>query len=205
MEHTVFGKVVAALRKEQISFHSGQTWSQQDLAIESGLTPRIVGRIERGEQARLDGDVLGSLATAFNLTSLERREFFCNGNRSGGSGDREKRFVRQRGVHRSMGVVEQLVCTCISDRSVFRYCWCKSVTAFISQHKPTGTSIVQVNHCWRQQSWTAVCAWNTHEEGVGSWMEVNRTRQRATMESRDVALSSYDPISSVVQRAIEVC
>ena len=77
MEHTVFGKVVAALRKEQISFHSGQTWSQQDLAIESGLTPRIVGRIERGEQARLDGDVLGSLATAFNLTSLERREFFA--------------------------------------------------------------------------------------------------------------------------------
>ena len=77
MEHTVFGKVVAALRKEQISFHSGQTWSQQDLAIEPGLTPRIVGRIERGEQARLDGDVLGSLATAFNLTSLERREFFA--------------------------------------------------------------------------------------------------------------------------------
>ena len=77
MDHATFGKVVAALRKEQISFHSGQNWSQQDLATESGLTPRIVGRIERGEQARLDGDVLGALATAFNLTSLERREFFA--------------------------------------------------------------------------------------------------------------------------------
>lgn len=77
MEHATFGKVVAALRKEQISFHNGQNWSQQDLATESGLTPRIVGRIERGEQARLDGDVLGALATAFNLTSLERREFFA--------------------------------------------------------------------------------------------------------------------------------
>ncbi len=77
MDHATFGKVVAALRKEQISVHSGQNWSQQDLATESGLTPRIVGRIERGEQARLDGDVLGALATAFNLTSLERREFFA--------------------------------------------------------------------------------------------------------------------------------
>jgi len=76
MEHTTFGKVVAALRREQINFRNGQRWSQQDLAVETGLTPRVVGRIERGEQARLDGELLGSLAEAFNLTSLERREFF---------------------------------------------------------------------------------------------------------------------------------
>ena len=76
MEHVTFGKVVAALRREQINYNNGQNWSQQDLADETGLTPRIVGKIERGEQARLDGEILGSLANAFNLTSLERREFF---------------------------------------------------------------------------------------------------------------------------------
>lgn len=77
MDHLTFGKVVASLRKEQTNFRNGQNWSQQDLANESGLTPRIVGRIERGEQARLDGGVLGALAKAFNLTSFERREFFA--------------------------------------------------------------------------------------------------------------------------------
>ena len=77
MEHATFGKVVAALRKEQINFHSGQRWSQQDLADESGLTLRIVGKVERGEQARLDDEMLRGLARAFNLTSLERQEFFA--------------------------------------------------------------------------------------------------------------------------------
>ena len=77
MERATFGEVVAALRKEQIHFLKGQTWSQQDLAIESGLTMRIVGKIERGEQARLNDEMLRGLARAFNLTSLERREFFA--------------------------------------------------------------------------------------------------------------------------------
>lgn len=69
--------MVAALRREQINFHNGQNWSQQDLANETGLTSRVVGKIERGEQARLDGETLRSLARAFNFTSLERREFFA--------------------------------------------------------------------------------------------------------------------------------
>ena len=77
MDHATFGKVVAALRKEHSNFRNGQNWSQQDLASESGLTHRIVGRIERGEQARLDGEMLGAVAKAFNLTSFERREFFA--------------------------------------------------------------------------------------------------------------------------------
>ncbi len=77
MEHVTFGRIVAALRKEQTNFLNGQNWSQQDLAVETGLTPRVVGKIERGEQARLDGELLGSLANAFNLTSLERRELFA--------------------------------------------------------------------------------------------------------------------------------
>ena len=51
MEHKTFGKIVAALRQEQINLANGNSWSQTDLAEETGLTPGIVGRIERGQQA----------------------------------------------------------------------------------------------------------------------------------------------------------
>ena len=77
MEHETFGKIVAALRKEQIDFATGRRWSQQKLAEETGLTKRIVSKIERGRQARLEGEILQELARAFELTSLERREFFA--------------------------------------------------------------------------------------------------------------------------------
>lgn len=73
----MFGKVVAALRKEQIDFESGYNWSQERLAEETGLTTRIVGKIERGSQVRLDKATLQELAQAFKLTTLERREFFA--------------------------------------------------------------------------------------------------------------------------------
>ena len=77
MEHKTFGRIVAALRKEHINFENGHNWTQKDLADDAGLTQRIVGRIERGRQARLDGEILQSLARSFNLTSLERNEFFA--------------------------------------------------------------------------------------------------------------------------------
>ena len=77
MEHETFGKIVAALRKEQINFANGYSWSQQKLADETGLTKRIVSKIERGRQARLDGEILRTLAEALELTSLERYEFFA--------------------------------------------------------------------------------------------------------------------------------
>ena len=77
MEHKAFGQIVTALRKEQIDFASGHSWSQNRLADETGLTLRIVGKIERGEQARLDRAILEGLAQAFQLTSFERREFFA--------------------------------------------------------------------------------------------------------------------------------
>ena len=80
MEHETFGKIVAALRKEHVNFANGHNWSQQDLADELGLTQRIVSKIERGRQSRLDGEILRELATAFDLTSLERREFFAMAN-----------------------------------------------------------------------------------------------------------------------------
>ncbi len=77
MEHRTFGQVVAALRREQFDFASGHSWTQRQLAKETGLTVRIVGKIERGEQARLDAEILQGLAQAFQLTSFERREFFA--------------------------------------------------------------------------------------------------------------------------------
>lgn len=77
MDHEKFGQVVAALRKEQIDLVNGRRWNQQRLADEAGLTIRIVGKIERGRQARLDGDLLLKLADSFDLTSLERQEFFA--------------------------------------------------------------------------------------------------------------------------------
>ena len=77
MDRKIFGRAVAALRKDQIDFASGNSWSQRKLADETGLTSRIVGKIERGSQMRLDRGTLRELARAFKLTSLERREFFA--------------------------------------------------------------------------------------------------------------------------------
>lgn len=77
MKHRTFGQVVAALRREQFDFTSGHSWTQRQLAKKAGLTVRIVGKIERGEQARLDAEILQGLARAFQLTSFERREFFA--------------------------------------------------------------------------------------------------------------------------------
>jgi len=77
VKHSTFGQVVAALRREQFNFTSGHSWTQRQLAKEAGLTVRIVGKIERGEQARLDAEILQGLAQAFQLTSFERREFFA--------------------------------------------------------------------------------------------------------------------------------
>ena len=86
MEHKTFGKIVKALRREQVNLSNGKSWSQQDLADETGLTQRIVSKIERGRQARLDGEMLLDLASAFNLTSLERREFFAMASEVNGRG-----------------------------------------------------------------------------------------------------------------------
>ena len=77
MEHRTFGQIVTALRMEQIDLVSGHSWSQHRLADETGLTVRIVGKIEGGEQARLDWEILEGLAQDFQLTSFERREFFA--------------------------------------------------------------------------------------------------------------------------------
>lgn len=77
MDRETFGRLVAALRKEQFDYQKGRSWSQQELANRTGLTQRIVSKIEVGKQAKLDGVILGGLADAFCLNSLERSEFFA--------------------------------------------------------------------------------------------------------------------------------
>lgn len=77
MNRETFGKIISALRKEQFDYQKGRSWSQQDLADRTGLTQRILSRIEKGKQAKIDGEVLAGLADAIGLTSLERSEFFA--------------------------------------------------------------------------------------------------------------------------------
>jgi transcriptional regulator with XRE-family HTH domain len=77
MRRQDFGKIVASLRKEQVDFTSGRSWTQAQLAEATGLTRKIVSKIEQGAQARLGREVLCALADAFHLTTLERREFFA--------------------------------------------------------------------------------------------------------------------------------
>jgi len=77
MNRTDFGKLIAALRKEQFDPVAGKPWTQQMLAQRTGLLPRTIGEIERGQKAIMDADTLLRLAQAFRLTTLERREFFA--------------------------------------------------------------------------------------------------------------------------------
>ncbi len=76
MDRQEFGKLIAALRKDRIDLIHGGTWSQQDLAEETGLSAKIIGNIERGEKAHLEPDILVGLAEAFGLSTVERIRFY---------------------------------------------------------------------------------------------------------------------------------
>ncbi len=71
-----FGKLVASLRKEKIDPETGKRWTQDTLAIETGLSQRIIATIEQGTKAKLETDTLVDLADAFKLNYLARKEFF---------------------------------------------------------------------------------------------------------------------------------
>lgn len=75
MSRKAFGQLVAALRKEH-SDEEANVWTQEKLGEETGLGALLIGKIERGEKASLDADILVKLAAALHLTSMERREFF---------------------------------------------------------------------------------------------------------------------------------
>ena len=74
-----FGKFVQALRKQRIYFDRNEypkQWSQEKLAEEADLTVRQVSRIEQGQVTNLL-PYLEPLATAFNLTEMEKVAFYA--------------------------------------------------------------------------------------------------------------------------------
>ena len=70
-----FGRLVAALRKENVDVAVGKVWTQKALAERSNLAERTIGQIEQGTKMGLDPQLLFQLADALGLTSLERKAF----------------------------------------------------------------------------------------------------------------------------------
>jgi len=70
-----FGLLVKTLRKNSFD-PSGNRWSREGLSKAVHLTEDQLGRLERGDRKYLDNQTLMLLADSFNLTSLERKEFF---------------------------------------------------------------------------------------------------------------------------------
>jgi hypothetical protein len=81
MDRKVFGKLVAALRREQFN-EEGERFTQAMLAAKSmnldpatPLNELVIGKIERGERAQLDKPMLMSLMQVLDLTLGERQVF----------------------------------------------------------------------------------------------------------------------------------
>lgn len=83
MNRKDFGELVAALRQDF-------GWTQFQLAEYSGLDDAVISQIERGVKRYFDPELLFCLANAFQLTTLERREFIF-----AASGLDESQIVRQ--------------------------------------------------------------------------------------------------------------
>ena len=75
MDRNQFGKLIAALRREQRD-ESDHEYTQAKLAELVGVSEQIIGKIERGEKVTYEADLLINLAKAFRLSSRERKEFF---------------------------------------------------------------------------------------------------------------------------------
>jgi len=75
MDSREFGKLLAALRKQNLTDH-GKTWTREELSRHIHISAHQLGRLERGSRKYLDTETLQLLADAFNLTTLERKEFF---------------------------------------------------------------------------------------------------------------------------------
>ena len=204
MEHQAFGKIVAALRKEQINFTNGNRWNQTDLAEETGLTPSLVGRIERGQQARLDGEILTQLARAFNLTSLERREFFAMA-----SEVTDKEIVRtdlcnEEVFEQGAGVTGLSPNTRISHGPILRHHWRQSFIDRLPQYQPYQTSSGQVYFCRHQQSRLTSEPCLVLTTNTGTCLATHHSQQCAAMENDDPPLSTYAPFPTAVRRSVHL-
>ena len=83
MKRKDFGELVAALRQDL-------GWTQSHLAENADIEDAVVSQIERGVKKYFEPNLLFKLANAFQLTTIERREFLL-----AASGLDQKEMVRQ--------------------------------------------------------------------------------------------------------------
>src|SRR5688500_13259791 len=83
MNRKQFGELVAALRQDF-------GWTQFQLAEYAELDNAVISQIERGVKKHFEPELLFQLVNAFQLTTLERREFLL-----AASGLDQKQIVRQ--------------------------------------------------------------------------------------------------------------
>ncbi|HET6823168.1 MAG TPA: helix-turn-helix transcriptional regulator [Anaerolineales bacterium] len=83
MNRRQFGELVAALRQDL-------GWTQSQLAEYAELEDPVVSQIERGVKRHFEPELLFKLMNAFQLTTLERREFVL-----AASGLEQQQLVRQ--------------------------------------------------------------------------------------------------------------
>jgi transcriptional regulator with XRE-family HTH domain len=69
MNRKEFGKLIASLRRDM-------GWTQSQLARVAEIDEPIISQIERGVKAHFEPGQLVALANAFQMMTLERREFF---------------------------------------------------------------------------------------------------------------------------------
>lgn len=77
MNREEFGRLIAALRKENIDMGAGKMWTQKMLAEKANLSERTIGQLEQGDKMNLEPQMLAQLATALHLTSMERHAFYA--------------------------------------------------------------------------------------------------------------------------------
>lgn len=81
MDANQFGRLVAALRNEQVDFGPPQrTWSQKRLAEEAGLSKHTIESIEQGRLDKVHPETLLALARALGLNAGERKAFISAAN-----------------------------------------------------------------------------------------------------------------------------
>src|SRR5919108_4985164 len=83
MNRKQFGELVAALRQDL-------GWTQFQLAEYAELDDPVISQIERGVKKHFEPELLFQLVNAFQLTTLERREFLL-----AASGLEQRQIVRQ--------------------------------------------------------------------------------------------------------------
>jgi transcriptional regulator with XRE-family HTH domain len=83
MNRKEFGELVLALRQDM-------DWTQFQLAEYANVDEPVISQIERGVKKHFEPELLFQLANVFQLTTIERREFFL-----AASGLDQKQIVRQ--------------------------------------------------------------------------------------------------------------